>query len=187
MRLTKDVAEWFDHRLQLGTPIKETMEHRVPRNTASWAYVFGSASLTVNSRGKTGERGRQAPRERTGKHVSIPLGDSLVPVSGDHERPQGIGYVRLSRNEVMRLRNAVMSGASDSEIEFHVEFSNWRRRHQAIARWHHHARRLRSAALASREAAPEGQPRKVTRRPGTASTGRPTKGNRKRGSDHPTT
>jgi ubiquinol-cytochrome c reductase cytochrome b subunit len=47
MRLTKDLAEWFDHRLQLGLPIKEAMEHRVPRNTASWAYVFGSASLTV--------------------------------------------------------------------------------------------------------------------------------------------
>ena len=47
MRLTKDLAEWFDNRLQLGQPIKEAMEHRVPRNTASWAYVFGSASLTV--------------------------------------------------------------------------------------------------------------------------------------------
>jgi ubiquinol-cytochrome c reductase cytochrome b subunit len=47
MRLIKDLGEWFDHRLQLGQPIKETMEHRVPRNTASWAYVFGSASLTV--------------------------------------------------------------------------------------------------------------------------------------------
>ena len=47
MRLTKDLAEWFDHRLQLGQPIKEAMEHRVPRSTASWAYVFGSASLTV--------------------------------------------------------------------------------------------------------------------------------------------
>jgi ubiquinol-cytochrome c reductase cytochrome b subunit len=47
MRLIKDLAEWFDHRLQLGQPIKEAMEHRVPRNTASWAYVFGSASLTV--------------------------------------------------------------------------------------------------------------------------------------------
>jgi ubiquinol-cytochrome c reductase cytochrome b subunit len=47
MRLTKDLAGWFDHRLQLGRPIKEAMEHPVPRNTASWAYVFGSASLTV--------------------------------------------------------------------------------------------------------------------------------------------
>src|SRR5215470_18797589 len=47
MRLTKDLAEWFDHRLQLGRPIKEVMKHPVPRRSASWAYVFGSASLTV--------------------------------------------------------------------------------------------------------------------------------------------
>ncbi len=47
MRLIKDLAEWFDHRLKLGRPIKETMAHPVPRSTASWAYVFGSASLTV--------------------------------------------------------------------------------------------------------------------------------------------
>jgi len=47
MRLTKDLAGWFDLRLKLGQPIKETMQHPVPRSTASWAYVFGSASLTV--------------------------------------------------------------------------------------------------------------------------------------------
>ena len=47
MRLMKDLGEWFDHRLKLGQPIKEAMEHPVPRSTASWAYVFGSASLTV--------------------------------------------------------------------------------------------------------------------------------------------
>src|ERR1700752_285727 len=47
MRLIKDLANWFDLRLKLGRPIKETMEHPVPRSTASWAYVFGSASLTV--------------------------------------------------------------------------------------------------------------------------------------------
>jgi ubiquinol-cytochrome c reductase cytochrome b subunit len=47
MRLIKNLARWFDQRLQLGQPIKETMEHPVPRSTASWAYVFGSASLTV--------------------------------------------------------------------------------------------------------------------------------------------
>src|SRR3979411_1786381 len=28
-------------------PIRETMTHPVPRQTASWAYVFGSAALTV--------------------------------------------------------------------------------------------------------------------------------------------
>src|ERR1700692_1831275 len=47
MRLIQRVAEWFDLRLQLGTPIRETAEHPVPRETASWFYVFGSAALTV--------------------------------------------------------------------------------------------------------------------------------------------
>jgi ubiquinol-cytochrome c reductase cytochrome b subunit len=47
MRLIKDLGDWFDQRLQLGKPIKETMAHPVPRRAASWAYVFGSAALTV--------------------------------------------------------------------------------------------------------------------------------------------
>src|SRR5271170_6389603 len=47
MRVIKNLAEWFDLRLKLGQTIKETMAHPVPRRTASWAYVFGSASLTV--------------------------------------------------------------------------------------------------------------------------------------------
>src|ERR1700728_3540103 len=47
MRLIRAVGNWFDERLQLATPIRETMQHSVPPETASWAYVFGSAALTV--------------------------------------------------------------------------------------------------------------------------------------------
>jgi ubiquinol-cytochrome c reductase cytochrome b subunit len=47
MRLIKKVSGWIEERVQLATPIRETMEHPVPRETASWAYVFGSAALTV--------------------------------------------------------------------------------------------------------------------------------------------
>ncbi len=47
MRLIRRVGEWLDQRLQLAAPIREIMEHPVPRQTASWAYVFGSAALTV--------------------------------------------------------------------------------------------------------------------------------------------
>src|SRR5580658_8279430 len=47
MRLIKQVGAWFEERLQLATPVRETMEHPGPRQTASWAYVFGSAALTV--------------------------------------------------------------------------------------------------------------------------------------------
>src|SRR5437764_10788279 len=47
MRMIKNVGAWFDQRLQLGAPMRETMEHPVPRETASWFYVFGSAAMTV--------------------------------------------------------------------------------------------------------------------------------------------
>ena len=47
MRLIRTVGSWLDERLQLGSPIAETMQHPIPRQTASWAYVFGSAAMTV--------------------------------------------------------------------------------------------------------------------------------------------
>src|SRR6201993_96661 len=47
MRLISQVGEWFDRRLQLAGGIRETAEHHVPRSTASWWYIFGSAALVV--------------------------------------------------------------------------------------------------------------------------------------------
>src|ERR1700687_3063722 len=47
MRLIRSIGEWMDERLQLGSSIRETMEHPVPRETASWFYVFGSAAFVV--------------------------------------------------------------------------------------------------------------------------------------------
>ena len=47
VRLIGRVGAWLDQRLKLGASIRETAEHPVPRNTASWFYVFGSAALTV--------------------------------------------------------------------------------------------------------------------------------------------
>jgi ubiquinol-cytochrome c reductase cytochrome b subunit len=47
MRVIREIGEWFDRRLQLAAPIREAVEHPVPRRTASWFYVFGSGALTV--------------------------------------------------------------------------------------------------------------------------------------------
>jgi ubiquinol-cytochrome c reductase cytochrome b subunit len=47
VRLIERVGAWLDHRLKLGSIIRDTAEHPVPRDTASWFYVFGSAALTV--------------------------------------------------------------------------------------------------------------------------------------------
>jgi ubiquinol-cytochrome c reductase cytochrome b subunit len=46
MRVIRQVGEWLDQRLKVGSTIRETAEHPVPRETASWFYVFGSAALT---------------------------------------------------------------------------------------------------------------------------------------------
>ncbi len=47
MGLIQKIGEWFDARLQVAAGIRETAEHRVPRDSASWFYVFGSGALTV--------------------------------------------------------------------------------------------------------------------------------------------
>ncbi len=47
MGLMGRMGRWFDDRLQIGKPLVATLTHPVPRETASWAYVFGSAALTV--------------------------------------------------------------------------------------------------------------------------------------------
>jgi ubiquinol-cytochrome c reductase cytochrome b subunit len=47
MGLMGRIGGWFDERLQLAKPMKEVMQHPVPRRSASWFYVFGSAALTL--------------------------------------------------------------------------------------------------------------------------------------------
>jgi len=47
IEMTGRIARWLDQRIQLGKPIQETLDHPVPRRSASWFYVFGSAALTV--------------------------------------------------------------------------------------------------------------------------------------------
>ena len=43
----KKIGDWFEQRLQLAGAIREATEHPVPRASASWWYVFGSAALTI--------------------------------------------------------------------------------------------------------------------------------------------
>jgi ubiquinol-cytochrome c reductase cytochrome b subunit len=47
MRVIQQIGEWLDARLQLAASLRETAEHPVPRETASWFYVFGSGALVV--------------------------------------------------------------------------------------------------------------------------------------------
>jgi ubiquinol-cytochrome c reductase cytochrome b subunit len=47
MGILKTTYDWLEHRLQLEAPVKDAALHPVPRNTASWWYVFGSAAFTL--------------------------------------------------------------------------------------------------------------------------------------------
>ena len=47
MGILKTTYNWLEHRLQLEAPVKDAALHPVPRNTASWWYVFGSAAFTL--------------------------------------------------------------------------------------------------------------------------------------------
>ena len=47
MRLIQLIGDWLDARLQVGATLRETAEHPVPRRTASWFYVFGSAAVML--------------------------------------------------------------------------------------------------------------------------------------------
>jgi ubiquinol-cytochrome c reductase cytochrome b subunit len=45
--LLKQLGRWLDARLQVGDAIVSVAEHPVPRSSASWWYIFGSATLVV--------------------------------------------------------------------------------------------------------------------------------------------
>src|SRR5246127_3648978 len=47
MRRIKGIYDWLEQRLQLEGPVKDAAMHPVPRKTASWWYVFGSAAFTL--------------------------------------------------------------------------------------------------------------------------------------------
>ena len=47
MHWVKKTYNWFERRLQLEGPVKDAALHPVPKETASWWYVFGSAAFTL--------------------------------------------------------------------------------------------------------------------------------------------
>jgi ubiquinol-cytochrome c reductase cytochrome b subunit len=47
VRLIQRIGAWFDARLKISGAVRETLQHPVPRKSASWFYVFGSAALAV--------------------------------------------------------------------------------------------------------------------------------------------
>ncbi len=66
-----------------------------------------------------------------------------TPTSPDQPPPDDPGLIALTVTEVKRLFNLLTR--SWHHIGHHLRWSQWRRRHQARARWFHHRARLRRA------------------------------------------
>lgn len=77
-----------------------------------------------------------AARARTSEPAALPTGPGDPP-------PENPGLIALTVTEVKHLFN-LLTRAWHS-IEHHLHWSQWRRRHQARARWHHHRARLQQA------------------------------------------
>ena len=68
----------------------------------------------------------------------------VLPDGPDQQAPADCDMTALTVPEIQRL--LTMTPASRipaaSSLEFHLAWSDWRRRHQARARWHHSRTRL---------------------------------------------
>jgi len=96
-------------------------------------------------RGETTFHDNPRPGREIGEpDLRIPLGDSAVPHSADQPIPEDIGYIKLSVNEILRLRSIVQTEISEARMAFHIAWSKWRRKHQAIARWCHRQHRMKA-------------------------------------------
>lgn len=67
----------------------------------------------------------------------------VLPDDADRPRPADTGMIALTVPEIQRLLSLILPGRTrlGPDIGFHLRWSEWRRRHQARARWHHYRKR----------------------------------------------
>jgi hypothetical protein len=73
----------------------------------------------------------------------------VLPASPTDKAPTDFGQIALTVTEARRLFQLFTNLLRDlpaalaaRRMAFHLQWSTWRRRHQARARWHHYKRRL---------------------------------------------
>lgn len=65
----------------------------------------------------------------------------VLPTTADETPPDHMGLIAFTVNEIKRL--FLLLNRNTHNIAHHLHWSEWRRRHQARARWFHHRARLR--------------------------------------------
>lgn len=110
------------------------------------AIEISASHLGRQGTGLSESSGIPDPPERgyRDEDLMVPLGDSAIPAGPDGEIPEEIGFIMLSRDEGLRIREIALSEMNEAEMAFHLRCSKWRRRHQAIARWHHRKTRMKA-------------------------------------------
>ena len=81
-------------------------------------------------------------RARHPDETRIPIADAPTPCHPDQPCPAHLGWIRLSLAETLRLINVMTAHISAAGKQFLLDWSTWRREHQAIARWYHRRARL---------------------------------------------
>jgi hypothetical protein len=123
------------------------ISQRLEKITAGTGAAIPGAGKDAGHAAEVSRQCVLAPEPEFGADdLRIPLGDSLVPDHAGQVLSGEIGFIRLSVNEIMRLRRIALAGITDARKAFHLRWSKWRRRHQAIARWYHQIARIKSAA-----------------------------------------
>lgn len=69
----------------------------------------------------------------------------ILPTTGDQPPPEDTGLIAFTVNEIKRLY--LLLNRKIHDTTHHLHWSEWRRRHQARARWFHHRTRLQRNAL----------------------------------------
>ena len=118
------------------------------RQAAARNHLCGDITLSDAPAASRGDQRRDG-----GNIVSdpgIPLGDAPVPARSGQPCPPGIAAIRLTIAEIARIEHLARKHAAGlitrGRLAFCLRWSNWRRRHQARARWHHYSTRLQAAA-----------------------------------------
>jgi hypothetical protein len=119
------------------------------RNALTGAIILSAAPGDGDGPGRSCDASDDAHIDDA--DLQIPLGDAPVPARGGQPCPLRIGPIQLSVAETARLtelaRQAAAGLITRTRLAFALRWSARRRRHQAIARWHHHSARLLAAAV----------------------------------------
>ena len=106
--------------------------------------VLSGAGQGAEQAQKADESGARGCADSVGGSVTVSAYRPSLPHDPDQQAPADCGMTALTVPETQRLLTTTTAWRipANQEIEFHLAWSHWRRRHQARARWHHYRTRL---------------------------------------------